>query len=245
MGLSPWRWRGWGEAGLCKGRFMKVPILQAGRLRPEGQSSLEWWHSTPPSSPWGPQEVGPAHPFPSRSLTHRQEVSHQWRKPGSGGPAGATVPHLMSAAEAQLCPKYCSLAHSLGLTHVLCSRSSGALPTPGPVLGAANKLTGLLPPLTSSGHAGRWGACCEGLYGGSGTNGTERASPCLRQGLEEGAGKNIPSEWKSQCKVSEAGEKAGEPPWTCGEWEGRGVGAPHGRCFSTGSRLHPKSCGSH
>lgn len=37
--------------------------------------------------------------------------------------------------------------------------------------------------------------------------------------------RNIPSEWKSQCKVSEAGEKAGEPPRSCGEWEGRGVGA--------------------
>lgn len=63
---------------------------------------------------------------------------------------------------------------------------------------------------------------------------TERALPCLSQDLKGGAGKSSPSDWNSQCKVPEAGEKAGELTWRCSEWEdglwtrvSRGVGASH------------------
>lgn len=36
--------------------------------------------------------------------------------------------------------------------------------------------------------------------------------------------RNIPSEWKSQCKVSEAGEKAGEPPRSLASGRAEGWG---------------------
>lgn len=56
---------GEGEAGLCKGRFMKVPILQAGRLRPEGKAAWSGG-SLPPQQPLGPSGGGPSPsvPFP-------------------------------------------------------------------------------------------------------------------------------------------------------------------------------------
>lgn len=177
-------------------KTINVPIVQIGKLRPEGPSSLE--RSQPRPRDQQPLEVGTARllPVPSTLSPQGRRGGHQRRKRLAAEECqwacgGRPSPRPLPAAESGRLP-----AAPCCSPRILCDPRPRVPPGTGRGYRAVSRRTWRPPLPISSGHLELWETCSESLHGGSRMGALPQARA---QGLKEGAeasgdsgGKSIP-----------------------------------------------------